>query len=287
MAKFHTPLRYPGGKAKLSWLAKALFRTNGLCDGHYAEPYAGGAGIGIELLLAGYVSHIHLNDLNYPVYCFWRTLKQEPDRLCEHIHKAKLDIRTWNRNRTIIDSPRSHTVFDVAFAFFYLNRTNRSGIINAGIIGGYDQSGPWKMDARFPKAELADRIERIGFYKDCISITNMDAAKFLLRCAKNLPNKSLIYLDPPYFVQGQRLYDNFYNPEDHADIAQVVKKLNLPWFASYDDVPQIRILYQEFRQSAHELCYSAAKAYKGKEALIFSDTLILPPEIIVQKQLAA
>lgn len=281
MARFLTPLRYPGGKAKLSGLIKQIFRLNSFNGGHYAEPYAGGAGVALELLLCGYASHVHLNDLNYPVYCFWRSVQREADCFCERINRAKLDINTWKSQKSIIQNPRAHSQLDVAFAFFYLNRTNRSGIISAGVIGGIDQTGPWKMDARFPKADLIERIERLALYKGNISITNMDAIKFLARCSEKLPKQSFIYLDPPYFKQGQRLYDNFYKPEDHAQIAKEVARLKHPWLVSYDDVYQVRALYEKFRQSAHELNYSAATAYKGKEALIFSQSLQIPDTLTV------
>lgn len=34
-----TPLRYPGGKAKLSEYVKEIIRANKLYDGEYVEPY--------------------------------------------------------------------------------------------------------------------------------------------------------------------------------------------------------------------------------------------------------
>lgn len=279
MSRYYTPLRYPGGKAKLANFVKELFKTNKLCDGHYAEAYAGGAGVGIELLLCGYASTIHLNDLNYPVYAFWHSVINESENLCKRVSKAKLDITMWRRQKEIIANVENHDLLDVGFAFFYLNRTNRSGIISGGVIGGIDQSGKWKIDARFGKEGLIDRIERIAAYASQINLYNLDAMDFLGKVSKKMPENGFIYLDPPYFHQGQRLYDNFYKPEDHALIAGNVAKLRHQWMVSYDDEPAIRLLYCKYRQTTHYLRYSAATAYQGSEVLIFGNKLKLPDQI--------
>lgn len=283
MIKYFTPLRYPGGKAKLAWFVKEIFRLNELCDGHYAEPYAGGAGVAIELLLTGHASEIHLNDLNYPVYAFWHSVLHEPEALCRKISNVTLSINNWKRQRNILENATSHTHLEVGLAFLFLNRTNRSGIINAGVIGGYDQTGPWKMDARFNREGLIERISRIADHAEYIHLYNMDALDFLSAASKTLPTKSLIYLDPPYFKQGKRLYDNFYNPDDHAIIAKRVDKLKHRWLVSYDDAPEIRHLYRKHRQTTHNLQYNAGAVYRGTEVLIFSEMLKLPPHVEIHE----
>ena len=72
MSRYKTPLRYPGGKQRLAPFIRELLTANNLLGTEYAEPYAGGAGIAMELLINGEVSRIHLNDKDYAVYCFWR-----------------------------------------------------------------------------------------------------------------------------------------------------------------------------------------------------------------------
>lgn len=276
MAKHYTPLRYPGGKAKFADFLKLLLKQNRLLDGEYAEPYAGGAGAAIELLLTGCVSRIHLNDLNYPVYCFWRSILKEPEAFCQLISKTKLDMETWHGQRHIVENAHDYSELAVGFALFYMNRTNRSGIISGGVIGGYEQTGTWKIDARFTRQELIKRIQQIARHANAIKIYNLDAMKFLDKMARSLPQKSLIYLDPPYYEQGQRLYDNFYTKEEHGDIAQRIAQLRTPWLVSYDDVSAIRTLYRNFQQTSCSLLYSAAKSYKGSEVVIFSKNLSIP-----------
>jgi len=280
MATIYTPLRYPGGKSKLSGFVKTLFREHGLCDGHYVEPYAGGAGVALDLLMTEHAKVIHLNDLNYPLYAFWHTVINDSDSLCGRIRRCSLTVNAWRRHRNIVRNPLEHDIDQVGFSFLYLNRTNRSGIINAGVIGGQDQSGNYKMDARFQREELIARIERIAHYAHRIRIYNEDAVSFVERIAAQIPVNSLIYLDPPYFVKGQRLYDNHYKSADHAAIAEVVSRVGTPWIVSYDNVPQIRELYSNFRQTVYDLHYSAASSRTGSEVMVFSDFFAAPVEEI-------
>ncbi|MDH5302140.1 MAG: DNA adenine methylase [Gammaproteobacteria bacterium] len=279
MGRYNTPLRYPGGKAKLSSYIKEIFELNNLCDGHYMEPYAGGAGIALDLLMDEYVTHIHLNDLNYPLYSFWHCVLNDTESLCRRIKNCRVTINVWNRQKKIINHPGEHSLFELGFALFFLNRVNRSGIISGGVIGGKNQDGPWKIDARFNKDGLIDRIERIADYKDRISIYNLDASDLIKNVIPVLPKKSLIYLDPPYYVKGQELYDNHYGHKDHALIAQLVQnKIKHPWMVSYDNTPQIHEFYRESRRATYSLNYHAAQPSKGSEVMVYSEQLILPED---------
>lgn len=279
MAQHYTPLRYPGGKSKLSDYLKDTFERNDLADGEYMEPYAGGSGVALALLMTEYASHIHLNDLNYPLYAFWHSVLYETEELCRRIKNCRVTVNVWKRQRKIIDNPDDYSLLELGFALFFLNRTNRSGIISAGVIGGKDQTGEWKIDARFNKDSLIKRIERIADYEHRISIYNLDAIDLIKTVIPTLPKKSLIYLDPPYYVKGQRLYDNHYKHEDHEQIAQLVQsKIKRPWLVSYDNAEEIQKLYKQRRQCIYTLNYSAYNNYRGSEVMIYSDDLILPNE---------
>src|ERR1035438_7770749 len=144
-----TPLRYPGGKAKLASYVKSLMKENRLLDGEYVEPYAGGAAIALELLFHEYVSRIHINDISKPVYAFWRSILRRTDDFCRRVRNTSLTVAAWDKQKYALQNPRDHDDLDLGFAMFFLNRTNRSGILNGGIIGGRDQTGPWKIDARY------------------------------------------------------------------------------------------------------------------------------------------
>ena len=277
MSLFKTPLRYPGGKQRLWPFIDEILSANELESGEYAEPYAGGAGVAIELLLRNRVSKIHLNDSCVGVYAFWHSILNETERFCRKISRASLTIDEWKKQREVFKSRDGADRFDLGFATFYLNRCNRSGIITGGVIGGLDQTGDWKIDARFPRNDLIHRIEAIASRKTQIRIRNWDAEKFLTNYVSKLPENSLVYCDPPYFRKADRLYPNHYEAEDHARIAKVIQsKVKRPWVVSYDSCDEISSLYRKRKTFQYWLQYNASKAYKGAEFFIFSDKIRIP-----------
>lgn len=276
--RYITPLRYPGGKAKLAPFVTRLLQRNELTGGTYVEAYAGGASIAMALLLKGHVSDVHINDLDPSIHAFWHCVLDETEALCRLIRQRRVSAAEWVRQRAVQRDPKSHDVLELGFSTFFLNRTNRSGIIcSGGMIGGMGQTGPWKLDARFNKKELVSRIERIAAYRGHIHLHREDAAQFLTRILPTLPQRSLVYLDPPYYVKGtRRLYANFYSHDDHVRIAELMSGVKTPWLVSYDDQEVIRRLYRAFRTRRYQLTYTARERSDGNEVLIFSDNLTIP-----------
>ncbi len=274
---FTTPLRYPGGKTKLAQFIQIVMRENSLLGGHYVEPFAGGAGIAFALLFHEYAFHVHINDLNKFVYAFWHSVIEKTDELCKLINDTPVTVKEWGRQRAIQANPDEHSILDLGFSTFFMNRTNRSGIITAGIIGGKAQSGKWKLDARYNKEDLIARIKKIAMYKNRISIYNKDAADFIINTLPSLPRRTLVYLDPPYYHKGQELYENHYYHEDHASLARLVKKkIRQHWVVSYDNVSEVNELYNGYRQMDYKISYSAQERYKGSELFIFGPNLKIP-----------
>lgn len=271
-----TPLRYPGGKQRLSPFITEIIQANNITGGHYAEPYAGGAGVAIELLLTGKVSHIHLNDSDFGIYAFWYSVLYKTEELCKMIVSASMTIEEWRKRKEIVKKADKRRILEMGFSVFYLNRCNRSGVLSGGVIGGLDQTGNYKMDARFSRNDLVRRIEAIAIHKDKISISNLDAEYYIENYIPNLPTNSLIYFDPPYYQQGSNLYLNAYKKDDHCRLAKAIQQVTHKWVLSYDGVPDIVDLYKKRRHFLYDLQYSAAKVYKGKEVFIFCDKLKLP-----------
>lgn len=274
-----TPLRYPGGKGKLAAYIKSLMKANHLLDGEYVEPYAGGAAIGLELLFHEYVSRIHINDVSRPVHAFWKSVLHHTEELCQLVTDTPLTVKAWDRQKRVLAKQTEHDDLALGFATFFLNRTNRSGILNAGIIGGRDQTGPWKIDARFNAPELVHRITAIAGMKNRIVLTCQDALKFLKKGVARWPQKTLIYLDPPYYVKGRELYYDFYQPDDHARVARFVTTdiERQSWIVSYDNVEAIRSLYKGSRYVTYDIGYSARSSRQGSEVMFFCDGLQVPP----------
>ena len=274
---FNTPLRYPGGKARLAAFVRTLLVENRLTDCHYVETYAGGAGIAFELLFLEFAVHVHLNDADRAVYAFWHTVLHDTEWLCRRLTDTNVTVAQWRRQRNVYRRRDVACLRDLGFALLFLNRTNRSGILNGGVIGGLDQTGEWKIDARYYKAELVRRIEKIASFRTRISLYNLDALEFIRKKAVRLPAKTFFYLDPPYFLKGQRLYQNHYRKEDHAKVAEVIQtQLPHKWIVSYDNVPDIVKLYENRRQAIYTLDYSASRRSLGTEVMFFSDDLLVP-----------
>jgi DNA adenine methylase len=281
--EFYSPLRYPGGKGKVAEYFKQIFKDNLLYDGVYIEPYAGGASVALSLLFNEYASKIIINDIDRSIFSFWHSVLNKPEEICKLINDTPVNIETWHRQKEIQKNKAKYGLLKVGFATFFLNRTNRSGILNAGVIGGQDQSGNWKMDARFNKKDLINRIQKIASYSKKIELHNSDAVELVKSLKKTIPSKSLFYFDPPYYVKGKDLYLNYYQDNDHKQIATEIGKLNKQkWIITYDSVPAIKNLYTDFRQVKYSLNYSAAQAIKGEELMIFSDNLFIARHSILK-----
>jgi len=276
----NSPLRFPGGKSVMSNYLAEVIELNGLLDGTYVEAFAGGAGAAINLLFSEYVNYIMLNDVDEFIYKFWKSILYETEGFNKLVSDTPVNIDEWKRQREIFNCPSSFSDLEIGFSTFFLNRCNRSGILYAGPIGGQDQSGKWKIDARFNKKNLIKRIKKIALYNSRISIFNKDAIEFLKKNVKKkskVTDRILVYLDPPYYQNGRGLYLNYYEQKDHEKLAKFIKKqMAYKWIISYDDVPEIHSLYKKIEKSVLSLNYCVHTAKLGREIIIPSQDLIVP-----------
>lgn len=269
MTKYFSPLRYPGGKSKLArFLAEEIKYQAGDRKIIYVEPFAGGAGAALTLLMTSKVDRIWINDLDPAIYTFWKIAVFDTDRLINKIKKTKVTINTWKRQKLIYKSKNTDDL-DLAFATFFLNRTNRSGIIEGGPIGGMNQSGNWKIGARFNKEGLIERLSAIKKYRNVIKVTNKDGIKLIESIQSRVNwNNHFIFIDPPYIEKGQLLYLNHYKKDDHENLARFIKDSKLNWVMTYDDVSDIRKLYPKQIIKAFKIAHIAHTRRIGKEVLI-------------------
>ncbi|MDR3706421.1 MAG: DNA adenine methylase [Paludibacteraceae bacterium] len=271
MTKHYSPLRYPGGKNCIFPFVSKFFYENGLIGIGYAEPYAGGAGLALRLLFEEYVDHIYINDLDPSIYAFWDNIIKFPDMFCDWIADVDVTIENWMKYKEIQNNLLLVDSFELAKSTFFLNRTNISGVIKGGIIGGYAQKGKYKIDVRFNKDDLIHRIQRIATLRHRISISNYDGLKFIDTI--NRKKKDIfIYLDPPYYQKGADLYMNFYLKEDHEKLSNHIQKLRKKWMISYDNNEFILNLYSANKKVVYQLSQCASNRI-GDEVLIFSKQL--------------
>lgn len=269
---FYSPLRYPGGKGKLTPVVEKLIDQHGHRDGIYIEPFAGGAAVAIELLERGVVSEIVINDLDKGIYSFWRAIIEDTKRFIKKIQTIPLNIDEWKKQREICFNQNKKYSFDLGFATFYLNRTNRSGIIKGGVIGGLGQLGKWKLDARFNRKNLIERIEKIAKMKKKIHVYNKDIESFINKYIPLYGDNSFVYFDPPYYNKGKQLYLNFFNHKDHLRIAKLIsEKVKNDWVITYDAEPQISEIYKAYSIQPYNLNYSVSKKRIGKEIIILKN----------------
>lgn len=280
---FYSPLRYPGGKGKLAPLMQLLIEKTGHRGGIYVEPFAGGAGIALELLEKDIVREIVINDLDKGIYSFWKAIMSETDRFIYDIRNIALTIEEWNKQRTIIENCSKYS-YELGFATFYLNRTNRSGIIKGGVIGGIEQNGIWKMDARFNREGLVERIIKIAARKNRIHIYNKDVGSFIQNYLPRYEHNAFVYFDPPYFNKGKQLYLNFFSFRDHERIEWMINhQVNCDWVITYDDVQEIADIYHKHVFRRLNLNYSAAVKRIASEVIIFKRKEMIPTVNYMEK----
>lgn len=272
-----SPLRYPGGKAKLVRFMEFMIDQLGHRGGTYIEPFAGGAGIAIELLKRDVVSKIVINDYDKGIWSFWKAILTETERFVEQIRSVPFTMDEWKHQREICLTKSDKYSFELGFATFYMNRTNRSGIIKGGVIGGQNQSGKWKMDARFNREDLINRIQSIAARKKDIKLYNKDINSFIERYVPLFDDNALIYFDPPYFKKGKQLYMNFFQMEDHKRIEETIRnKVTCDWIITYDDAPEIEKIYSAYSVRLYDLNYSVSKKCKASELMIFKTGIPVP-----------
>lgn len=277
-SRLYSPLRYPGGKNCIFKFLSNLFYENDLIGIEYAEPYAGGAGLALHLLMDGHVSKIHLNDLDEWVYAFWYTILNNKDEFCVWLRNVEINIETWRAYKSMLSQSLFLTTFEKAQVFFFLNRTNVSGVIKGGVIGGISQEGNYKINARFNKTDLIDRIEKIYQRRHSIEIYNLDGIVFLKQM--NRKHRDIfIYIDPPYVIKGPNLYLNFYTESDHAALAEMVKKLRKEWLISYDNCDLINSLYNPYDRISYKLAQGTSNKI-GEEMLIFPKDLLFNESLL-------
>lgn len=282
--QWYSPLRYPGGKGRLSQFIGECIRNLNIHDCTYIEPFAGGAGVALSLLLEGKVKNIIINDYDKAIYSFWRAVKETPNELINKIEQTPISVEEWHHQKQIYTNASAYSI-ELAFATLFLNRTNRSGILNAGPIGGYSQEGQWLIDARFDKEQIIRKIRRISKFQKNIKVYNKDIISLLENYIPKVRTDAFIYFDPPYYQKGQKLYKNFFTRKDHQRIFEIISdRISIPWLITYDNVEEILDLYENYTIMKYELIYSAANKGRAMELMIFSDGTFCPSQKQLEKK---
>lgn len=272
--KTYSPLRYPGGKNQLTKYVEKLIEEKGVKNSTYIEPFCGGAAVALSLLINNRVNNIIINDYDRSIYSFWYSVLYFTDELCNLIENTNINIEEWENQKRIQKNKNNEDLLTLGFSTLFLNRTNRSGIIKAGVIGGKEQNGNYKIDCRFNKEDIIKKIRIIANYQDRIQLYNLDTEQLIDEIINNLIHKSFIFFDPPYYNKGSALYTNFYNHNDHESLANKIRNIRYhSWILTYDNTPEIKSMYRNFKSEVYKLNYSIQKKHKGEEVMFYSKTL--------------
>lgn len=273
-----SPLRYPGGKYKMYEYVAQLIKKNN-CN-TYIEPFCGGAAVALELLFDGVVKKIIINDYDYTIYCFWDSVLHRTDEFIKMVLQVDVSMEEWYKQKAIRENLDSYNSLEIGFSTFFLNRTNRSGIIDkAGPIGGFSQQGDYPINCRFNKERLVAQIKKIGEKRDSIKVYNLEALDFIDDVISKT-RKAFIFFDPPYYGKGPGLYTNFYCHGDHANLAKAIleKLKNRKWIVTYDNVNAIKSMYSKVNSVEFELKYSLQSKRSGSEVMFFSKQIHRPEQ---------
>lgn len=272
-AHFLSPLRYPGGKRKLGAFVAEVVDAQQSRPRRYVEPFAGGAGVGLHLLVHGHVEEVVLNDLDPGIAAFWRAVFTRPEDLVKRIRRSNPTLRTWHGHRKRYLEASGDDV-ELGFSTFFLNRTNRSGILGARPIGGLEQTGKWALGARYNASDLVTRIRRLASFADRVSVTEEDGIALTERYLDD--SEAFLYIDPPYLAKSEDLYLDTLTMPDHRRLATLL--LTRPrWMVTYDKDPRVLRLYPRLRCATFGIAHTAQVQHVGNEYAVFAEGLALPP----------
>lgn len=270
-----SPLRYPGGKTVLYEKVKNIINNNNLNNCTYIEPFAGGCGLALKLLINNDVNNIIINDYDYAIFCIWDSILNNTEEYISEIVNINVTLEEWNKQREVYINKNNYNKLQIAVATLFLNRTNVSGVIKGGPIGGKNQKGKYKIDCRFNKVALTNKILKISEYKNKIKLYNLEANEFIDKIILKVKQKNFTYLDPPYIQKGPALYKNFFKEENHITLSKIIleKLKRFNWIVTYDNNELVKKLYKNCNYEIFQLPYSAGNNKKGEEIIIYSNSL--------------
>ena len=266
LPKIKSPLRYPGGKQKA--LGQIIPHLPENID-EYREPFIGGGSVFLAMkqLFDQQIKNYWINDLNFDLYCFWKSAQNEIQLMAEKIQEIKQkNINGKELFQQLTSGDSSLNDFERAVRFFVLNRITFSGTVYSG---GYSQQA---YEKRFTHSSI-DRLLKLSSCLSSTFITNDDYENVILKEVKNV----FIFLDPPYLAATKsKLYGrkgSLHTSFDHERFAENMKKCHHRWLITYDDSPEIRALFNfanitEWTLQYGMNNYKQTSAAKGQELFI-------------------
>jgi DNA adenine methylase len=273
-----TPLRYPGGKTWLLPYINDFLKFHKIQLGTIIEPFAGSASVSVGLLKSGIADNAVLCENDPMIISFWKSALYSSEEFVELIKNTDISMDTWYEFKKYLanDAPTKYSDLEIGFAFLFYNRTNYSGIITAGPIGGRRQLSKYSIKCRFNPERIIKKVSQLSALNERIEIIHGDGNEYLRKFTGNQEENIFIYVDPPYYDAGKVLYRKFFAIDDHMELEGILTHINSPWLASYDDVNFIRNLYKSSKSQYVYTDYQAGNLKRGSRELLLSN-LKIPP----------
>ena len=283
-----TPLRYPGGKTWLLDYVKAFARFHKLSSTTIVEPYGGSASISVGLIRSQLVTDATVCERDPLIVAFWNVAIHRNEELIEYLSSLEINMETWYGLRRYLDLEKTNlqNELEAAGAFLFFNRTNYSGIIKGGPLGGKKQLSKYKLNCRFNKGRIADKIRSLKALEDKLKIIQIDGLEYMKNHALQSPDNVFFYVDPPYYGAGKDLYRFYFTDFDHQQLSAFLTGTEIPWLLSYDDAEFIRNLYQKKSNLPVYTDYQSGHLRRGVKELLISNYVIPPasPNVTIDKQ---
>lgn len=282
--RYASPLRYPGGKARMApWLADVFETLHWPMDVEvWLEPFGGGAGAALSALMDDRVPEAWIVEANPALAAFWTTVMEDGPALALRIETTVPDLQLFEESKAAVSAALAGEpvdTFDLGLAAFILNRCSRSGIIlpNVGPIGGKAQAGPDTIGARFNAGALAERIRAVHALGTRFKVFAGDGIGFL----EDLPESGIndevfCFVDPPYIGVGNDLYAIGMDDDLHRRLAAALNKLTAPWLLTYDVHHQVPSLYPGRPVVRFDIPHTAGSSRIGSEYLVLGPGMGVP-----------
>lgn len=279
-----SPLRYPGSKRKLALYIREILQHNNLVPDLLVEPFVGGGSISLFFIVNNLVKKIIISDKDKLIASFWKVVFSNPEHIIRFIQRVKINLKNFDKYKNIAKDVGNYNETELAKTCIFLNRTSFSGVLTnlAGPIGGREQKSDYRIDCRFNRKTITKKIVHIASFKNRVIVRNgswKDVIKYTEDWCKNNKEyeKTFIYLDPPFYLKGESLYRSYFECKQHEELAVELEKLTCPWILSYDNVPQVRKLYENFKNIVHiDMPYSINSHAKRIEKELIITSLNLP-----------
>lgn len=276
--RYLSPLRYPGGKATIAQHLGDVYLAQ---DGHmpieiWIEPFAGGAGAALDLLTRDVVDEAWLIDAHPALAAFWGTVIDDGERLAAVVAATVPTMQLWEQSREVLEAGDVGT-FDLAYAAFVINRCSRSGIVapRSGPMGGRHQTGRYTIASRFNGPPLADRILHVHSLRSRLRVHHGDGIGYIEQLNDSgIVDEVVLFVDPPYIREGNRLYANGLDPAAHQRLSAALHATEARWLLTYDNHCDVQdVLYPDHRVVPFNIRNTANRARLATELAVLSNNL--------------